>query len=606
MLTGGASSVYGSDAVSGVVNFIMDTDFEGVRLDAQYSFYQHNNRSRHGHPGGARRARLRLSDGQRRRRRHLRPQPRDRRRLRRRPRPRHRLCRLPQARTRSPRAGATTAPAPARPDHARRERRPPIICGGSATSANGTVILNENGTSTFFQIGPNRTLIPGFTPYNFAPTNYFQRPDERYTLGAFANYEISPALQPYLEVMFMDDRTVAQIAPSGDFGNTFSINCGSPAAPTVNLAGRRQPAALGAAARPPLRRREPADRQRGQRRQRPAVHAAGRVHRSDDRPALHPRLRADPAPQRRRRRPPGAISSTPTYRIVAGMRGDLERGLVVRHVLPVRADQLRADLPERLLGHPSGPRDRRHRRSARRRASIRSAARCSTAPIRAACPGTSSPRARSSAAALAYLQTPGFQRGSVQQTVASASLTGNLGNWGMQVPLGRERRRHRGRRRVSQGESRAADRRRLPDAAVERSRRPGRADAAGRGQLRRPRGLRRGPHPDHRGQLHLQLLARSRLSLLRLRHRRPQRQHRHLQDRPRSLDRPRHPLPRRLQPRGPRAEHPGAVRAAARGPERQRRSLLGRRAGRVARRLPGDGRLRGAVRHDRGQPGRPV
>jgi len=43
VLTGGASSVYGSDAVSGVVNFIMDTELQGVRLDAQYSFYQHDN-----------------------------------------------------------------------------------------------------------------------------------------------------------------------------------------------------------------------------------------------------------------------------------------------------------------------------------------------------------------------------------------------------------------------------------------------------------------------------------------------------------------------------------------------------------------------------------
>ena len=37
MLTGGASAVYGSDAVAGVVNFIMKDDFEGVQLDANYS-----------------------------------------------------------------------------------------------------------------------------------------------------------------------------------------------------------------------------------------------------------------------------------------------------------------------------------------------------------------------------------------------------------------------------------------------------------------------------------------------------------------------------------------------------------------------------------------
>src|SRR5215813_2215509 len=42
VLTGGASAVYGADAVAGVVNFIMNDNFEGVRLDAQYSLYQHN------------------------------------------------------------------------------------------------------------------------------------------------------------------------------------------------------------------------------------------------------------------------------------------------------------------------------------------------------------------------------------------------------------------------------------------------------------------------------------------------------------------------------------------------------------------------------------
>src|SRR4051812_38482017 len=46
VLTGGASATYGADAVAGVVNFIMDTDFEGVRLDGQYSLYQHGNRNK--------------------------------------------------------------------------------------------------------------------------------------------------------------------------------------------------------------------------------------------------------------------------------------------------------------------------------------------------------------------------------------------------------------------------------------------------------------------------------------------------------------------------------------------------------------------------------
>ena len=44
VLSGGASSVYGSDAVSGVVNFILKKNFEGVRFDANYSLFNHHNR----------------------------------------------------------------------------------------------------------------------------------------------------------------------------------------------------------------------------------------------------------------------------------------------------------------------------------------------------------------------------------------------------------------------------------------------------------------------------------------------------------------------------------------------------------------------------------
>ena len=44
VLSGGASSVYGSDAVSGVVNFILRKDFSGLRVDTNYNFYNHLNR----------------------------------------------------------------------------------------------------------------------------------------------------------------------------------------------------------------------------------------------------------------------------------------------------------------------------------------------------------------------------------------------------------------------------------------------------------------------------------------------------------------------------------------------------------------------------------
>ncbi|MEM9013667.1 MAG: TonB-dependent receptor [Pseudomonadota bacterium] len=38
VVTGGASAVYGSDAIAGVVNFVLKDDFEGIQLDTSYQF----------------------------------------------------------------------------------------------------------------------------------------------------------------------------------------------------------------------------------------------------------------------------------------------------------------------------------------------------------------------------------------------------------------------------------------------------------------------------------------------------------------------------------------------------------------------------------------
>ena len=43
VLTGGATSVYGSDAIAGVVNFILDDEFQGFKASATNSFYYHEN-----------------------------------------------------------------------------------------------------------------------------------------------------------------------------------------------------------------------------------------------------------------------------------------------------------------------------------------------------------------------------------------------------------------------------------------------------------------------------------------------------------------------------------------------------------------------------------
>ena len=244
VLTGGASSVYGADAVAGVVNFIIDTDFSGLRLDGQIGGYQHDNdcpgigngdtvcdeldrqinvlnRVGYDYPSGSHwdgrsidvnaaigagfddgRGHVMAYFGYRKQNPILQAD-RD-----------YSACTLNVG----PAAGAPFG-----------ERPRGVACGGSATSGEGSFLLfDDSPNTTFFQPGPGGTLIPGFTAYNFAPTNHWIRPDERYTGGAFANYEITPWAKPYLEFMFMEDQTQAQIAPSGNFGNTYTINCDNP------------------------------------------------------------------------------------------------------------------------------------------------------------------------------------------------------------------------------------------------------------------------------------------------------------------------------------------------------------------------------------------
>jgi outer membrane receptor protein involved in Fe transport len=404
VLTGGASSVYGADAVAGVVNFIMDTDFEGIRLDAQYSFFDHVNND---NPGGIRQANAAqnyavptghradgatvdasvligagFDDGRGhvtayatyRKQNAVLQRDRD-----------YSFCSL---------ANRTTTIADGRL----------FNCGGSPTSANGTFFTNVGN----FQIGPNRTFIPGSTPFNFAPYNYFQRPDERYTFGAFANYEINGALKPYLEVMFMDDRSVAQIAPSGNFFNTLNINCDNPLLSAQQRAIVCSPANLvdqDGVAGPDV-----FIDQNGNPYNRGVLYAARRNVEGGGR-------RDD-------------LQHT-DYRIVAGMRGDLGGGFSYdasyQYGRVVFAQTYFNDFSitriQRALDVVTGPGGAAVCRSTLNGQD----ANCVPYDIFALGGVTQ--------AALNYLQTPLFSRGNTQETVATASVTADLGEYGVQSPL---------------------------------------------------------------------------------------------------------------------------------------------------------------------------
>ena len=195
-------------------------------------------------------------------------------------------------------------------------------------------------------------FVSGVPLFNFAPYNYFQRPDERYTFGTFADYEISPGAKPYLEAMFMHDHTDAQIAPSGDFFNTSYLNCDNPLLSAQQLAticvpGRRSPTALvdptrrdfalaNALHRPPQRRRR-----RARRRSRAYRLSHRRRHqgRPAPRPVLrrllsvrHVTLRARPTSTTSRSRACSARStSSPTRRPAAWPVFRPERRSAARH-----------------------------------------------------------------------------------------------------------------------------------------------------------------------------------------------------------------------------------------------------------------------------------
>jgi len=228
ILTGGASAIYGSDAVAGVVNFVLDDKFEGVQIDLNHEFYNHsqhtsklvkdaNERRGFQMPGsidadgkvtdfsltlggnfadGKGNAVLfvshKIEDA-------LRQDQRD-----------FSNCALT----------AGTDPATGKPRW---------NCGGSGTSYPGLFLTGQfsdfDALTVADAAGGTR---PWNDPFNFAPYNYFQRPSDRYSVFGSAHYDLSDAARVYAEVGFHDDHTVAQIAPSGMFGVNVSLSYDNP------------------------------------------------------------------------------------------------------------------------------------------------------------------------------------------------------------------------------------------------------------------------------------------------------------------------------------------------------------------------------------------
>jgi iron complex outermembrane recepter protein len=232
VLTGGASSVYGADAVAGVVNFVLNTHYEGVRIDGNYGFNNHSN-DRSDYKGflsnfGASLPQSTVDSGQNRD-----------------------FSVVAGANFADGKGNATTyftylksSPAVGYQfDHAGctliggSKPNSAIKCGGSGTSGNGQfLMLGKVGKASTTIVDNAVDPVTGaFRPfanndlYNYGALSYLQRPSERYTAGAFLHYDVNDHASVYTETMFARNTSTAQYGPSGAFAfTTFVTDCPNP------------------------------------------------------------------------------------------------------------------------------------------------------------------------------------------------------------------------------------------------------------------------------------------------------------------------------------------------------------------------------------------
>ncbi|WP_417624596.1 TonB-dependent receptor domain-containing protein [Paremcibacter congregatus] len=300
--TGGASSTYGADAVSGVVNFIMDKQFEGLKITGGISAYQHNNNNKYmqglqsdagfdfpkGSTFDGEQYNIEMAMGSAfadgkghavvyanyRKIKELRQESRD-----------YASCALNGGGTACGGSGNAVVPnfdiysvdpnTGATISGYHRWTKKDVEDGLTTTSMVGKLRIGGDGLPGYLDDDGVRVAAPWFPTsltdpsgfadhdantydtlgsdssiigssgnvYNYAPVNHFQRPDERFAAGAFLDYEINEYFHPYAEVMFSRDTTKAQIAESGTFfDEEYRISCSSPlltAAQSAAICGTR-------------------------------------------------------------------------------------------------------------------------------------------------------------------------------------------------------------------------------------------------------------------------------------------------------------------------------------------------------------------------------
>ncbi|MFD2166446.1 TonB-dependent receptor domain-containing protein [Thalassotalea euphylliae] len=98
--------------------------------------------------------------------------------------------------------------------------------GGSTTSMPTRFAIVGAGVNGQFR--EDRTLGDDCSRFNFNPYNFYQTPQERYGATTIAHYDVAEEHTVYATAMFNNTQVKQQVAPSGTFGETFNIPLANP------------------------------------------------------------------------------------------------------------------------------------------------------------------------------------------------------------------------------------------------------------------------------------------------------------------------------------------------------------------------------------------
>lgn len=191
VLTGGASAVYGSDAIAGVVNFVLDDRFTGLRADASSQITERGDGAQYDASltGGIAlgdRGNLVLSGGY------------------------------------SKRQGVTFGA---------RKRNSQVLDSSDlsptgSSNANPTIFDLPNGDEV--QVNDAGNLVDVYNPYNYQPVAYAQIPLNRYTATALARYQISDGIEFFARGSYEHTKVQSLLAPTATAGYNFNISPDNP------------------------------------------------------------------------------------------------------------------------------------------------------------------------------------------------------------------------------------------------------------------------------------------------------------------------------------------------------------------------------------------